>query len=57
LIAKIPGSEYYQIINSHYGVLAGGFAGERFGNWLVKVGPISTDGFATRWKVVDAGDG
>jgi hypothetical protein len=57
LIAQIPGSEDYQIINEHYGVLAGCFAGERNGNWLVKAAPISTHGWAARWKIVDAGNG
>ena len=57
LIAKVPGTDDYQIINSHYGVLAGGFNGERYGNWLVKAGPISTDGFCTRWTAEDVGGG
>ena len=57
MIAKIPGTDDYQIINSHYGVLIGGFAGERYGNWLVKAGPISTDGFCARWGAEDAGNG
>lgn len=57
LIAKVPGPDQYQIINSHYGVLIGGFACERYGNWLVKADPISTDGQATRWKAEEVGNG
>lgn len=57
LIAKVPSTNEYQIINSHYGVLAGGFAGDRFGSWLVKAGPISTDGDAARWIAEQLEDG
>lgn len=58
LIAKVPGTaDTYHIINLFYGVLIGGFNGERGGNWYVKAGPISTDGTCTKWVPQDVGEG